>query len=186
MARPADPTGVRPEQGRGGQPPIRRRPELSLVVNLNPESSINQREQTILHTFGVDGHWFFTFIVDVLIKGIVDPLAPRYLRDVQLSSVALYMEDQLHQRLLSCVEAEGYDDDRMTWFDAVATEEIPSLLGVAEKVLGEMLDVLSNMEAPAYCVHRRLDKYLMGYSTFGNHAGYLHFYFSENADNHSL
>lgn len=159
---------------------------MSLVVSLNPETSIDPRELAILHTFGVDGHWFFTFIVDVLTKGIVNPLAPRYLREAQLGSVTLYIEDQLHQRLLSCVEAEGYDDERLSWLDAVATEEIPTLLGLAETVLGAMLDILSSMEAPAYCVHRRLDKYLMGYSTNGNYAGYLHFHFTENADNHSL
>jgi len=127
----------------------------------------------------VDGHWLFTLFVDLIQKGHVDTSNTRWQYDGSFARMMLAAEDLFTTWLIQAAEGEGMCDDQLAILDAVAEEEVPTLIGEAEPILYQMCLLLSSMSPPPGMQHQRLDKYLVGYSMNGLHAGYLHFQFND-------
>lgn len=175
MAWSADPAPIQPGEGHGSQSPVWSGDGFTLIVEINPLTHLTHECQEILYRFGVDGHWFFTVLIDLIQQGHVDPTDPRWHCDGSIDRMTIHGVDYITHRLLEWAEADGQDDEMLNRLDAYAEEYVPTLWQNALPILDYVYGVFSNVEAPAHCSHRRLDQYLLGYSTHGSRAGFLHF-----------
>lgn len=186
MARFAPPTSLRPGEGYGREPSNGYRDELTLVIRHNPYVDLTDHAHQVLSGFGVDGHWLFTLFVELISKGHVNTSNPRWLEDGSFARMMLAAEDVFTSWLIQTAENEGLCDDQLAILDAVAEEEVPSLIGEAEPILFDWCVLLSGMRSPPGMRYPQLDKYLVGYSMNGMNAGYLHFQFRDYETDHSL
>lgn len=155
--------------------------ELNLLTNLTPDYLVAPHSRAILTNMGLDAHWLICMIVHHIPSLEVDLTLPRELRDRQLCATLDMLGDTLYNDLVAANEAEGFDDGQLMELDSYIEENVPTLMGSVEFILSELFNVIANYDPPAWCLHRTLVNYLIGYSTEtnGQWCGILHFHFSD-------
>jgi hypothetical protein len=143
-------------------------------------------EQRIMEELGLDGHWLMATVLDEIPKQRVDLDAPRVLFHQQIAQLMLALDEELYATIQNGYVAEGHDDDTLTRMDAWLEEHMPEILAASEKILVEVYNILGNYSSPPHCQSKTVDKYLLGYSMCGNHAGCLHFEFTDYENHRSL
>lgn len=116
-------------------------------------------------------------MIELIHEGIVDTSSSAWLNDGSFAAMMVRAEDLFVYRLLESGDRRGEDEDHLYRLEGLADEYMPTLIGEAEPILLEMCHLLSNLAPPPEMRHPRLDKYVVGYSTRGNNAGFLHFQF---------
>ena len=135
-------------------------------------------ERTILEDIGLDGHWFYTTLVNWISRDFFDLDKPLWDRDVTESAfMEHFLPDLLANELMSAVLKDEHDEGEVRRLDDYLDENGHELYRLAQEIMAEMLDFLARFETPKHLKYRTPENYLIGYSEADMYSGFFHFNF---------